>query len=157
MAARSDFSIENAKIKFHNFAGKERKFNPAGKRVITLDLAEHPELVEDLTRDGWNIKYLQPLDEDGEPTPILDVEIKYSEKARPPKVVVITDRSKTEIGEESIGMLDYADIRNVDIVVRPYNYNVQGREGVKAYLKAIYVTIAEDKFDEKYSDLPFND
>ena len=40
MAARSDFSIENAKIKFHNFAGKERKFNPAGKRVITLDLAE---------------------------------------------------------------------------------------------------------------------
>ena len=157
MAARSDFSIESARIIFSNFAGREKKFNPAGKRTLTLDLSDHPDLVEDLTKDGWNIKYLQPRDDDEEPRPILDVEVKYSEKARPPKIVLITERSKTEIGESEVSMLDHADIKNVDIVVRPYNYNVQGREGVKAYLKALYVTITEDRFDEKYADLPFND
>ena len=158
MAARSDFSIEGAHIIFSNFAGKERPpYNPAGKRNFTLLLDDHPELVEQLIEDGWNIKYLKPRDENDVERPIIDVAVQYSEKARPPKVVLITDRNKTELGENEIGMLDWAEIKNADVVVRPYNYNVNGREGVKAYLKALYVTIVEDKFDEKYADLPFSD
>lgn len=157
MAARNDFSIEGARILFRNFAGRERPpYNPAGKRNFTIAI-EDPELESQLKEDGWNIKYLKPRDEDDDPTPIIDIAVQYSEKARPPKIVLITDHNKTELGENEIGMLDWAEIRNADVIVRPYNYNVQGREGVKAYLKALYVTIAENKFDEKYADLPFGD
>ena len=155
MVATTEFSIENATIIFSNFAGKERPpYNPAGKRNFTVAI-DDPGLKDALIRDGWNVKYLRPRDDDDEPRAILDVAVHYSEKARPPKIVAITSRGKTELGENEIGMLDWAEIANVDMIIRPYNYNISGREGVKAYLKTLYVTIREDAFAEKYSDLPY--
>jgi hypothetical protein len=53
--------------------------------------------------------------------------------------------------EEDLNILDWADIRKVDLTVRPYNYNVQGKTGVKAYLKTMYVTIQEDPWESKYN------
>ena len=51
-------------------------------------------------------------------------------------------------------MLDYADMAKVDLMLNPYTYNVNGRSGVKAYLKAIYVTIRMDALEEKYASIP---
>ena len=49
--------------------------------------------------------------------------------------------------------LDWVDILNVDLIVRPYEWTVNGKSGVKAYLQSIYVTIEEDPLEIKYSEM----
>ena len=56
------------------------------------------------------------------------------------------------MNSETIGMLDYADIINCDITIRPYHWEANGKTGVKAYVKNMYVNIMEDPFYAKYSD-----
>lgn len=142
--------IEHADIGFRNFSGKEGKFNPPGKKtfVVFLD-TDH---AEELERQGWNVKYLKPRDEDDEPKAYLSVEAKFTHK--PPVVALITSGGRTTLDEQTTMILDFADIKQVDLVINASRWDVNGKQGVKAYLKSIYVTIHEDALELKYRDVP---
>lgn len=143
-------TIENARIVFRNFAGREERFNPAGRRNFGVILPD--DVAEQMVKDGWNVKYLKPREEDEQPQPWLQVAISY--KVRPPRVVMVTSRGRTSLPEELIEALDYADLAVVDLIVNPYSWTVDGKSGIKAYLTSIFVTIAEDDLERKYADVP---
>lgn len=142
--------IENAEIIFRNFSGKEGKYNPPGRRNFCVLLDD--KVASNMKKDGWNIRYLRPRDEEDKERAYMQVSVNYD--YRPPKVVQITRNGKTQLGEEEVGMLDWAELEKVDLEIRPYNWDINGKSGIKAYAKAIYATLVEDELAEKYNDIP---
>jgi hypothetical protein len=144
--------MEGVRIIFRNFAGKEGQYNREGDRNFAVLLDEH--IAQQMAEDGWNVKVLKPREDDEEGTPpqaYLPVSVNF--KGRPPRIVLITSRGRTNLDEDTVESLDWVDILNVDLIVRPYEWSVNGKTGIKAYLQSIYVTIDEDPLEIKYSQL----
>jgi len=147
---RHNLEIGEAKIRFRNFSGREGQFNPPGKRnfVVFLD----PDTAANLREDGWNIRSLRARDPEEEPQAYLPVDVEF--KNFPPEIWLITSRGKNLLDAEIVGTLDQAEIQNADLVIRPYNWEMSGKSGIKAYLKKAFITIVEDSFSAKYFDVP---
>lgn len=148
--ATNNLIIENARIAFRNFSGKEGKYNPAGKRNFCVFL--NPDDAAKLKNDGWNVKLLRPRDEDEDPQAYLQVAVSFD--VIPPKAYLVSEGNKTLLDEHDVDILDWSELSNVDLIIRPYNWTVNGKSGVKAYLKKGYFTLETDKFSEKYKDVP---
>lgn len=148
---RRNATLEDVRLLFRNFGGKEGQYNRAGDRNFNVILPD--EMAEDMIKDGWNVKPLKSRDEDEAPAYRLEVAVKF-DGPRPPEVTMITQRGRTRLPEDLVDMLDYADIEHVDMIISPYEWSVNGRTGVKAYLHKIFVTIVEDDLELKYADLP---
>lgn len=147
-------TFENARIMFKNFSGAEGQFNVKGNRNFALAL--DPEIATQMTEDGWNVKQLKPREEGDQPQDYIQVSIKYPENPsiKPPKVVMVTSRGRNQLDEDELMLVDYANILNVDLIIRPYQWEFNGKSGVKAMLDSIFITIEEDALELKYADVP---
>lgn len=144
-------TIEDARIVFRNFAGKEGQYNREGDRNFAVLLDD--DIAQQLEDDGWNVKYLKPRDEDEGGTPQAYISVTVSYKGRPPRINMVSSRGRTPLSEDEVEILDWADIRTVDLIFRPYDWTVNGKSGTKAYLQSLFVTINEDELELKYADL----
>lgn len=145
-----NISIENASIGFRNFSGKEGKYNAEGNRNFGVFL--ETDLANALEADGWNVRWLNPRDPEDDPQGFMSVKVGFGNY--PPKIILISNGNKSELHEDTVHLLDWAEIESVDLIVRPYQYNVNGKEGIKAYLKTMYVVLAVDDFANKYEYTP---
>lgn len=155
MAQDNTVLMEGVNVIFRNFAGKEGQYNREGDRNFAVLIDEGTATA--MAEDGWNIKFLKPREEEEEDTPQAYLPVAVNFGGRPPRVVLITDRGRTFLDESQVEMLDWADIINVDLIVNPYSWTVNGKSGIKAYLQSLYVTIQEDALELKYAEKPVAD
>lgn len=149
----SDLMIEDAKILFTNFAGSPTRYNSeGGKREFSVALPLN--LVEDLERDGWNVKFRKNANGELDPErPYLGVKVSYKFKA--PAIWLIAGGRKQIMTEDTVGTLDNITIKTADVVIHPSVYDVRGQQGISAYVKELYVVMDDESasFASKYADL----
>lgn len=141
------FMVEDAPIIFRNFAGKEGQYNREGDRNFAVILPE--DVAKQMLEDGWNVRYLEAREEGDSDTPYISVAVNFNN--RPPRVVLLTTTTRTQLDENSVDVLDWADIKTADLIARGYDWSVNGKTGTKAYLQSLFVTIEEDALEQKYS------
>jgi len=150
------FMVEDARIIFRNFTGREGQFNQKGVRSFAVVLPE--DVAEQMLADGWNVKYLEAREEGDSETPFVRVEARYDRY--PPRVVLLTSSTRTQLDENSVEILDWANIKTADLIARGSFWTAAGgKSGIKAYLQSLFVTIEEDALERKYGyyDTPPDD
>jgi hypothetical protein len=148
-APRGILQIDDAMITYRNFSGTGTKFNREGDRNFAL-IIDDPEIADALKEEGWNVRVKPPREEGDDPFMYLSVKIKFSERG--PNIYLATGNNLNKLDEDSIACLDDIDIIGVDLDIRPYDWDVNGKSGRTAYLQSIKVTQRVDRFAQEYND-----
>lgn len=143
---QKSFMMEDAQIMYRNFKGAATKFNTAGDRNFCAILT--PDFAEQLASDGWSVKSTNVKEEGDEPIPYIQVKVKYTFK--PPRIVMKSSKVTTPLSEDMVDILDVVDIKHVDLICNGSDWDVNGKQGVAAYLKTLVVVIDEDPLELKY-------
>lgn len=143
--------IEDARILYRNFGGRETDYNREGDRNFNV-IIDDPEVAHRMQNDGWNVKFRAPRDPQDPGVYHIKVNVKFS-SARPPKIYQHTQAGVVELTEMTAGQLDQADILSSDMLISPFHWNKNGSSGISAYLDTLHVVLREDPFFNKYANL----
>ena len=141
--------IDEARIIYRNFSGAPSKFNREGDRNFAVVINDE-EIKDALIEEGWNVKIKAPREEGDDPFMYLPVKVKFNERG--PKVYLKSGKATNRLDEESVDCLDHVDIVSVDMDIRPYDWEVQGKTGRTAYLQSIWVTQEVDRFADRFAE-----
>lgn len=143
-APRGILQIDDARIVYRNFSGEASKFNREGDRNFALVIPTQ-EIADALVNDGWNVKIKPPREEGEDPFMFLPVKVKFNDRG--PNIYLKAGRMPSRpLRESTVGILDSVDILSVDLDIRPYDWEVQGKTGRTAYLQSMRVTQDVDRF-----------
>lgn len=154
-APRGIMQIDDARIIYRNFAGAGSKFNREGDRNFAV-IIPNQEIADAMIEEGWNVRIKPPREDGDDPFMYLPVKVKYYEddrgNKRGPTAYLISGHARTELDEDTIACLDDVDIRYVDLDIRPYDWEVNGKTGRAAYLHSIEVTQEIDRFAARHAN-----
>lgn len=142
-APRDILQIDDARIIYRNFAGRGDKYNREGDRNFAVVIPDE-EMANELTNLGWNVKIKPPREDGDTPFMFLPVKVKFNDRG--PNVYLKTGNVQNRLDEESVGLLDNIDIIGVDLDIRPFDWDVNGKQGRTAYLQSIRVVQDVDRF-----------
>lgn len=147
--------IDGRQIIFKNFEGRGDKFNREGDRNFSLRI-DNEDTADALVKEGWNVRIKGGRDEDEGPFMRLPIKVKFTNYG--PNVYLRTGDRVNELNEESIACLDNIEIESVDMDIRPYDWDVNGRTGRTAYLQSMEVVQRIDRFAARHAnneEVPF--
>lgn len=159
---RNDFDksanimVDDAQIIFRNFRGIDRGYNPKHEKSFSLLVSPERFDIDAMKADGWNLKQLKPREgyEDEPANYHLPVTVRWDNF--PPIIYLVTKvddgkHRRTRLDEETSFMIDTAEIASVKLEIsHGKTYDFQGKVGIKAYLKKMYIELVEDRFEEAY-------
>ena len=148
-APRGILQIDDARIIYGNFSGAPCKFNREGERNVAVIIPDQ-DMADALIKENWNVKIKPPREDGDDPFMYLPVKVKFNDRG--PAVYLVSGEARNNLNEETVGMLYYIDILSVDLDIRPFDWDVNGKQGRTAYLQAIHVTQRIDRFAERYAD-----
>lgn len=143
-APKDILQIDDARIVFRNFTGEGSKFNREGDRNFAV-VIEDEQLANELVEKGWNVKIKPPRDEDDSPFTFLPVKVKFNDRG-PAVYLKSGNADPVRLKENTVGCLDEIDILNVNLDIRPYDWEVNGKNGRTAYLQSMLVVQDVDRF-----------
>lgn len=154
-APRGILQIDDARIIYRNFSGAPSKYNREGDRNFAL-VIPNEEIADALVNDknkfgvGWNVKVKPARDEGDAPFIYMPVKVKFNDRG--PVVYLQSGKNRVKLDEESISMLDDIDISSVDLDIRPYDDEINGKPFRAAYLQSMCVTQEIDRFAERFAE-----
>lgn len=148
--------IDDAKFAWRpNFSGEEGQYNRKGERNFSI-VIPNEEIANALMEDknefgvGWNVKIKPPREEGDRPFMYMNVKVKFN--GRGPKIRLITNGHTNFLNEDTVGMLDHIDIARIDLDIRPYDDEFNGKPFRTAYLQEICVVQEVSRFDDRYAE-----
>lgn len=143
--------IDGARIAHRNFEGLKTPYNAEGDRNFSL-IIDDQEVYEALVKEGWNVKIKPPRDEDEEPFMFMKVNVKCNDFG--PIARLVSGRNVEKLTPDTLKRLDRIRIASVDLDIRPYDWNFNGKTGRSAYLHSIVVTQrVEDRFASRFEEI----
>jgi hypothetical protein len=142
---RDDLIIEHAEIGYSDFKGSRYGSSfmiLMNRGEITYKGIKGYKDIQELIKDGWPIKQSTREDQEDEYVMWVNVKFDVPDGMVPPVVYTETGKKKEKLDDETIGLLDNADILNVDVRITP-SVRRDGN-GYTAYVKTMFVTLFED-------------
>lgn len=135
---------------YRNFAGERTPYNKSGKRTFVIFCTENEGLT--LQNKGWYVRWREPRNDEDDRMALLTPECRFDKY--PPKIKLITGNNHTLLDETNISILDTADISRCDLLISPFTWeDDNGKKWYKGFVHAMYVTLQDDDFGGRYSDL----
>ena len=134
--SNGNLQMDDAKIIFKNFAGRGGKYNREGDRNFSVKITD-PDIADVLIENGWNVKIKPPYEEGDMPDMTLKVKVKFSKYG--PNVYLQSGDARRKLTEKTVDIIDRINIDRVDLDIRPFDSEVQGKEWRTAYLDNILV------------------
>jgi len=143
--------IEGARIVYRNFSGAQTLYNREGDRNFSVVIPTQ-EIADELIAEGWNVKIKQPREGYEDEGPFMHLPVKIKFNSRGPGVYVRSLDNVVRLNEDTVGMVDELDISSVDMDLRPYDWEINGKTGRSAYLQSIEITQNIDRFGARYAE-----
>lgn len=160
-------TIENTRFIFTtNFSGDPSRSNFGDDRRTCSIIVPSEEQAKDLSKAGFTVKATKPSSRRGDdpdnfvPEYFVDTQVKYKKRngeavKYPPSVNLIPGpgQPKVALTEETIGCLDHIRVKNVNVVLNPWERD-DGSLGL--YIRTLYVEqdTDDDPFASRYSVEP---
>lgn len=159
MYSNSTIAVDDTRFIFAtNFAGDPKldRYNDARPKAnIIIPSAEQ---AKDLIKMGVNVRQTRPRQDDDpdtfQPEYFVTALVKYRNRSGepvkyPPRVYLVSDGAEPVLlDEESIKQIDQIRVRNVNVILNPYEYE-PGK--ISLYIRVMYVE--QDMNDDPYAHL----
>jgi hypothetical protein len=148
--------INDGRIMWPNFAGRESQFNDKGKRNFNWKIEGGSDLIDRLVADGWNVKIKPPREEGDEPFVHMAVKVNF-EGWNPPNIYLVSGDNVRKLDADTVSILDDIRIEKADFDIRAYDYDTPRGSGRAAYLHGARIVqrLEYDRFAPIDDDIPF--